>query len=154
MAKIFETSDDIVEMIDIAFDSAGLTNYGLNVKVMSLTKAKDVVKVSKASPTTEFLAKKDSMIQVFVYEAAFDRLDGEQQKMLIDMAVSNISVDTEKDKVIVESNPFVQVFNMRRKYGDMFLNALEASYAAIRQLEEEEKARKDAERESKKKKKD
>ena len=95
MAKIFETDQEIVEMVNKAFDDAELTNYGLNLKVLSLSKAKDVIKVNKASATTEFLAKKDSMITVFIYEAAFDRLDLDSKKMLIDMAISNVSVNLE-----------------------------------------------------------
>lgn len=80
MAKLFDSSDYVVEMVEKQFNTAGLANYGLNLKVMSLTKAKDVIKVSKASATTEFLAKKDGMIQVFVYEEAFERLDEQAQK--------------------------------------------------------------------------
>lgn len=151
MAKIFTSSDYVVEMVEKEFNNIGLANYGLNLKVMSLTKAKDVIKVSKASATTEFLANKDGMIQVFVYEEAFERLDEKAQKMLIEMALSNITYDTEKDKLNVETNPFIQVFNMRRKYGDDFLNSFEYSYAAIQQITEEEKARKEAAKEEKKK---
>lgn len=149
---LFETSNDIAEVIENAFDEAGLTNYGINLKIMSTSKAKDVIKVSKASATTEFLAKKDGMVMVTVYEAAFDRLDGESQKILTEMAVSNVSMDLEKDKVNVETNPYIQLFNMRRKYGERADNVLEAAYAAIQQILEEEKAAKEAKKQAKQQK--
>jgi len=150
MAKIFETREEIIEMVADAFDKAGLTNYGLNLRVMSLTKAKDVIKVTKANATTEFLTKKDSIIQVFIYEAAFDRLDDNAKRLLIEMALTNVSVDIEKGKVNIETNPFVQVFNMARKYGNGFLNTLEYSYAAIKQIEEEAEAEKENNKRKKK----
>lgn len=149
---LFETSNDIAEIIENAFDEAGLTNYGINLKIMSTSKAKDVIKVSKASATTEFLAKKDGMVMITVYEAAFDRLDAESQKILTEMAVSNVSMDLEKDKVNVETNPYVQLFNMRRKYGERADNVLEASYAAVQQILEEEKAAKEAKKQAKQQK--
>lgn len=153
MAKIFDSSPYIIDMVEEACENAGITSYGLNIRVLSLAKAKDVVKVGKANATTEFITKKDSMIYVFVYEAVFERLDEAAQRMLIDMAISNIFVDTEKDKVIIESNPYVQVFNMRKKYGEPFLNALEYSYDAVKQIEEEDRQRKEAEKQAKKDKK-
>lgn len=70
------------------------------------------------------------------------------------MALSNVSYDSEKDKIMVETNPFVQVFNMRRKYGEPFLNSLEYSYATIQQIEEENAEKKRQEKELKKGKKE
>lgn len=150
MAKIFATSEDVSEMIENKFKETGLNEYGVTLKIMSVTKAKEVIKVSKASATTEFIAKKDGMVQVFVYEAAFERMTDEAKNMLVEMALSNISYDTEKDKIIVETNPFKQIFAMRRKYGDVIVDNLEISSTIIEEIEEEEKERKIAEREAKK----
>ena len=57
MAKIFETSADISELAHKKFEETGLQQMGVTLKVMSLTKAKDVLKVSRANATTEFLTK-------------------------------------------------------------------------------------------------
>ena len=62
MAKIFQTSDDIVELAENVFDSTGLPQVGINLKVMSVTKSKDVLKVTKANATTEFLTNKKDMV--------------------------------------------------------------------------------------------
>lgn len=150
MAKIFETSEEIVEKVEKQFSDCGLEQYGLTLKIMSLTKAKEVVKASKASATTEFLTKKDGIIQIQVYEAAFDRMDEECQQQLIEMALSNVSYDSEKDKINVETNPYISIFNMRKKYGNEFIDKLELSQIIINEIETEEKERKEAEKLAKK----
>lgn len=150
MAKLFKTSDDILELVNRKFQETQLNNYGLTLKTISVTKAKDVVKVSKASATTEFIAKRDGMIQLFIYETVFDRLPDRTKEMLVEMALSNVSYDSEKDKVNVESNPFRQLFAMRQKYGDSIMDDLELSYRIIDEVEEEEREKKREERENKK----
>lgn len=153
MSKYFTTSDDIAEIVNRKFQETGLSGYGVNLKTLSVKKAKEVVKVSKASAATEFIAKKDDMIQLFIYEEVFDRLPDEVKDMLIEMALSNVSYDIDKDKLNVDTNPFNQIFSMRKKYGNVILDNLELSSMLILQVEEEERERKQAEREAKKAKK-
>lgn len=148
--KFFESSEDIVDMVEEMFYATELGAMGLNLNVISTTKSKDVIKASRASATTEFLVKKEGIITVIVYEEAFDRLSDEQKKMMVEMTLSNFSYDVEKDRLIVETNPFVQVFSMRKKYGEDFLNTLETAYLVVKQIEDEQKAKKEAEKEAKK----
>ena len=153
MGKYFTTSEDIAEIVNRKFQETGLSGYGVNLKTLSVKKAKEVVKVSKASAATEFIAKKDDMIQLFIYEEVFDRLPDEVKDMLIEMALSNVSYDVDKDKLNVDTNPFNQIFSMRKKYGNVILDNLELASMLILQVKEEEKERKQAEREAKKAKK-
>lgn len=153
MGKYFTTSEDIAEIVNRKFQETGLSGYGVNLKTLSVKKAKEVVKVSKASAATEFIAKKDDMIQLFIYEEVFDRLPDEVKDMLVEMALSNVSYDIDKDKLNVDTNPFNQIFSMRKKYGNVILDNLELSSMLILQVEEEERERKQAEREAKKAKK-
>ncbi len=150
MGKLFTTSDDIVEVIENKFNETGLASYGLTLKIMSVKKSKELLKVSKASAATEFLTKKDGIIQVFVYEAAFDRLTDKVKDMMVEMALSNISYDVDKDKIIIENNPFKQVIAMRQKFGNDILDSIELTSITIDTIEEEEKERKLAEKENKK----
>ena len=153
MGKLFATCEDITEMIMEEFDKTGLEAYGINLKIMSTKKAKDILKVSKASATTEFIIKRDSVIQICVYEAAFDRLPDDAKHLLIEMALSTINYDSEKDKLSVESNPYIPLFNAKRKYdAQTALNIMELGYTVISQIEEEEKMKKEEERLAKKKK--
>ena len=148
MAQIFETSEDIAKIVNDEFVKTGLQSLGVNLKVLSTTKSKDIFKLSKTSPTTAFLTKKD--LQLVIYERAFDLLAEDMKERLIEMVLSNVSFDSEKDKLIVDTNPFNQIFNMRRKYGETILNDLESGYLAIKQIEDDEKELKERQKEEKK----
>ena len=58
---------------------------------------------------------------------------------------SNISYDTDKDKVAVESDIAKEMFRMRKKY-ENYVDILETSYIIIDEIEEEEKQRKEEEK--------
>lgn len=143
MSKIFKTSDDIADMIMSKFQETGLPQMGVDIKIMSLTKASSVIKVAKASATTDFLTDGGgSSIHVFVYEEAFDRLSDEMKNKLIEGALSNVSYDTEKDKMLLDTSQYGEVIRMRRKYSD-YLDMLEACTVVIASIEEEEKQKKE-----------
>ena len=95
MAKFFETSADIAELAQDKFEDTGLAQMGIELKVISVTKAKNVLKASKAGATIQYLTKKDAIL--IVYEEVFDRLSDEYKEKLMEGALSNISYDTEKD---------------------------------------------------------
>lgn len=150
MGKLFATSEDINELLMEEFGNTNLDTYGISLKIMSTKKAKDIIKVTKASATTEFIINRESVIQVCVYEAAFDRLPDNEKHLLVEMAFSAITYDSEKDKLAVDSNPYTQLFNASKKYGaEKSLNTLELSYHVIAQIEQEEKERKEAEKAAK-----
>lgn len=150
MSKIFKTSDDIVELIENQFSETGLEPYGINLKILSTVKSKELMTVAKESAKTEFLSKSKDLITITVYEALFDRLDDEAKNMLTEMYLSGVSYDSEKDKITVDKNPVNLILNMRRKYGDDILNKVELVYMVMQEMIEEEKERKRAEKEAKK----
>jgi hypothetical protein len=143
MAKIFETSQDIAELAQEKFEDTGLAQMGINLKVLSVTKSKSVLKVSRANATTHFLTDKDVIL--VEYQEAFDRLSDEFKNKLMEGAISNISYDTEKDKLNVEGDIAKEMFRMRRKY-ENYVDAMETSYIVIEQIEDEEKRRKEEEK--------
>ena len=114
MAKFFKTSEDIANMIQDIFENTSLPQMGVELKVISITKAKNVLKASKASATVHYLTNNDAVL--IVYEDALDRLSDEYKVKLIEGALSNISYDTDKDKVAVESDIAKEMFRMRKKY--------------------------------------
>lgn len=155
MAKFFETSQDIAELVQSKWENTGLSQMGIELKLLSVTKAKNILKASKAGATVNYLTRKDAFL--VIYEEAFDRLSDEFKEKLIEGCLSNISYDTEHDKLIVETDVAKELFRMRRKY-ENYVDIMEASYLTIEQIEdeerqkkEEEKARKAAAREAKKK---
>ena len=143
MAKIFETSQDIAELAQDKFEDTGLAQMGINLKVLSITKAKSVLKVSRASATTHFLTNKDVIL--LIYEEAFDRLSDEFKSKLMEGAISNITYDSEKDKINVEGDIAKEIFRLRKKY-DNYVDVVETSYLVMQQIEDEEKQRKEEEK--------
>lgn len=152
MAKIFESNEEIIEIANKVFETSGLSAYGLTLKVMSVPKSKEILKVSKASPATEFLTNKNGIIQLFVYEAAFDRLDDETKSMLLDMVFSSVWYDGDKDKINIDTTPYSSVIRMRQKYGNVILDKIEMSLLTMKQIEDEEKESKEQAKEAKKNK--
>lgn len=149
MAKLFETSKDIADLAQEKWENTGLAQMGIELKVISTPKAKSILKVQRANATTNYLTKKDVILIVF--EEAFDRLTEEHKNLLMEGAISNISYDTDKDKLNVDSDFAREIFRMRRKYQN-YVDVAEESYIVIETIEEEEKQRKEAERLAKKKK--
>ena len=143
MAKFFETSQDIAELVQSKWEETGLAQMGIELKLISVTKAKNVLKASKAGATINYLTKKDAFL--IIYEEAFDRLSDEYKEKIIEGSLSNISYDTDKDKLNVETDIAKELFRMRRKY-ENYIDIMEASYLVINQIEEEEKERKEAEK--------
>ena len=142
MAKIFETSKDLLELANDKFEDAGLI-HTVSLRVLSTKKAKNVLKVSRANAILNGVTKDD--VVLVIYEEAFDRLSDEFKNKLMEGVFSNVSYDSEKDKVIVENDIAKEIFRMRRKY-DNYVDILESSYVAMEQIEEEEKQRKEEEK--------
>ena len=148
--KLFETSKDIADLAQEKWENTGLAQMGIELKVISTPKAKSILKVQRANATTNYLTKKDVILIVF--EEAFDRLTEEHKNLLMEGAISNISYDTDKDKLNVESDFAREIFRMRRKYQN-YVDVADESYIVIETIEEEEKQRKEAERLAKKERK-
>ena len=142
MAKIFETSKDFLELAQSKFEDAGLM-HTVSLRVLSTKKAKNVLKVSRANAILNGVTRDD--VVLIIYEEALDRLSDEFKEKLMEGVFSNVSYDSEKDKVIVENDIAKEIFRMRRKY-DNYVDILESSYVAIEQIEEEEKQRKEEEK--------
>ena len=138
--KIYETSADIAELCQAKWEETGLAQMGIELKLLSVTKAKNVLKASKAGATINYLTKKDAFL--IIYEEAFDRLSDEYKERILEGALSNISYDTDKDKLNVETDIAKELFRMRRKY-ENYVDIMETSYLVINQIEEEEKERKE-----------
>lgn len=145
MAKIFKTSDDIAELAQDLFERTNLPQVGVNLNVMSITKAKELLKISKANATTEYLTNTSDMCTLLIYEEALDRLSDEYKVKLLEGALSCVSYDTEKGKLNVDNSRYGELFQMRRKYPN-YVDMLEAGDLAIKQIADEEKQKKEEEK--------
>ncbi len=152
MAKFFEISEENQEIFDDIWQESGMFNY-IDLKLLGVPKAKEVIKVQKTNPQAEYLGKCPDSIVVTVYEEAFDRLDEKQKRLIAEDALSSVSYDDEKDKIVVGCPQIVVTVGGRAKYGDELINAAETAVLMIQTIAEEEAEKKAAERESKKKRK-
>ena len=164
MAKLFKTSDDIYEFITNEWRNTENSKIGVRLKVISTQKAKQILKLSKASATTEYLIREQDVLTLVVYEEAWDRLSEMNKILLLKGIFSVVSYDTEKERLIIDNRPYADLFNMRHtkdangnEYLDKYDNALETCALLLQQIEdeqkqakEEEKARKAEERAAKK----
>lgn len=160
MAKLFKTSEDVYEFIDREWQDTDLPVYGVMLKVISTPKAKQILKLSKASATTEYLLREEAVLTLVVYEAAWDRLSDLYKTLLIRGVFSTLSYDTEKDRLNIDTKPYADLFNMRHSKDangneilEKYDNALETASIVISQLEEEEQEAKEAAKEAKRTKK-
>ena len=152
MAKFFEISEENQEIFDNIWQESGMFNY-IDLKLLGVPKAKEVIKVQKTNPQAEYLGKCPDSIICTVYEEAFDKLDERSKKLLAEDALSLVSFDSEKDKIIVGCPQIVVTVGGRAKYGDELINVAETAVLMIQEIAEEEAERKAAERQAKKKNK-
>lgn len=156
MAKLFKTSEDVFEFINNEWNNNTCAQIGVNLKVISTPKARQILKLSKASASTEFLIREDDVITLVVYEEAWDKLDELNKTLLIKGIFSLVNYDIDHEKVVIDTRPYADLFNMRHaidangnEYLDRYDNALELSAMVIEQIEEEERKRKEEEKERK-----
>lgn len=144
-----EVSDDVRAVLDEVVEQTNLENF-MNIYYYAVSKQKGVIKVSKLNQIGEVVAKKPGTVVITVAEEIFERLDPNQQKMLVEDAINQISYDDEKDKISIEAPAITMTVGGWRKYGADLANAYEMSLLTAQQLEEEKKEAKSAAAEAKK----
>lgn len=160
MAKLFKTSDDVYEFITNEWEQTDTSKIGVRLKVISTSKARQILKLSKVSATTEYLIREQDVITLVVYEDAWDKLSDVDKILLLRGLFSVVSYDTEKERIVIDNRPYADLFNMRHskdangnEYLDKYDNALETCSLLLQQIEEQEKEEKMRKAEEKKSKK-
>lgn len=152
MGKLKKTSPDVQEEIEgiILKVAPSISEMGIDVQFMSTSKSKEIIKISKASATTEFMANKDKigekaldgMLVLVVYEEAWDRLGENDKEKAIELATIGVSIDTENGKLTVSNDMLRNAIAMCQKYGYDVMKVAELSYLTVKQIEDEENERK------------
>lgn len=160
MAKLFKTSDDVYEFITNEWEQTDASKIGVRLKVISTSKARQILKLSKVSATTEYLIREQDVITLVVYEDAWDKLSDVDKTLLLRGLFSVVSYDTEKERIVIDNRPYADLFNMRHskdangnEYLDKYDNTLETCSLLLQQIEEQEKEEKMRKAEEKKAKK-
>lgn len=148
--KLGEISEDVKEILDdVIENNTNLFNY-MNIYYYSVDKQKTVIKVSKLNPLGEAVSKKPDTVVITIRENIFERLNLNQQKMLVEDAVYQILFDDEKEKIKIDQPAITMTADGWRKYGKELADTYELCLLTAQQLEEEEKEAKAAAKEAKK----
>ena len=143
MSKYFDVTDENQEFIDVIFQQTGLHNY-INFIILGVHKEPEkssVIKVAKNNPVAEKLGNCPESVICYLYEEAFDRLDEDTKRLVVEDAIATISYDTEKDKIVVGCDTITVTVGGLHKYGNTLYNAKETALLVIKQIEDEKKER-------------
>lgn len=155
--KLREASEEYVALVKQVADEIGIGKY-VEMNVFDMMKSnKEVIKVKKTSEPMEVKLDGEDMIDVYIYEAAFDLVEEKTQRMWIENALCQVAYDSEKGKLIIGKEPSITLpLGIYNKYKDVAVQQLELAALTVQQIKEkekEEKAKKKAEKEAKKNKK-
>lgn len=156
MAKtLSKASDEYVKLVEEAVSETGLDRMGVDFQVYNLIKTKnEVVRVQKASEIAEILTNREDLVIVSIYEKAMDRTDEKTRRMWLEAALTKVSYDSEKDKLVIGGEPTLTIpLGMYHKYDKLAVDMAELEQLTLQQIRDEEEEEKQRQKELKKSKK-
>lgn len=120
-----------------------ITDWGINVEAIRLKKSKkEVGTVLKANDLVTLFTGDESLVAVALYEEALNRMDSQNQDLVIRSLLSQISYDADKDKIVI-TKPELQIsLSMYRQFGDIAVKSAELQLLTLAQIADEEKEKK------------
>ena len=153
--KLREASDEYVALVKEVANSHECGEIGkyVEMNVFDMMKSnKEVIKIKKTSEPMEVKLDGEDMIDVYIYEAAFDLVDEETQRIWIENALCQVAYDMEKSKIILGKEPTITApIGMLNKYKGVIVQKLELAALTIQQIKEKEKEARAKAKEEKKK---
>lgn len=132
----------------------GIKSQGINVEVCGLKRSKkDVGLVLKGNDMVERFTNDPSLVLVALYERAFDRVDEQTQDIWIMSLLNQISCDKEKDRIVITKPELNIGLGIYRKFGEIAVKKSELALLTVQQINDEDKAAKQANQTYKKDKK-
>ena len=152
--KLREASEEYVALVKQVADEIGIGKY-VEMNVFDMMKSnKEVIKVKKTSEPMEVKLDGEDMIDVYIYEAAFDLVEEKTQRMWSENALCQVAYDLDKGKLIIGKEPSITLpLGMYNKYKDIAVQQLELAALTVQQIKEKEKEEKAKAKEAKKAKK-
>ncbi|MCL2312972.1 MAG: hypothetical protein FWC41_10895 [Firmicutes bacterium] len=152
MANYFPMSEDMQKLVDetLEKDNPYLARIGLDFVYLGVDKQSSIIQITKSSPLLNYIAKKEEMIFVIIYEEAFDRLELEQQKLIIANALNAIEFNSETGKTTINNKGCELNEGIYLKYREKVVLSIFAGHHAIKQIEEEKKEEKKTSKKSRK----
>lgn len=163
MAKLDKASDRVIDFIEDIINNETVLHRYITWKILAVDKQKELVKISKASATVEYLAKCTDCIVIYVNEHMFDLMapdnvnDVDLRKLLIKDAISMVNVieneNTGTMKIKIEKPQICVSIDGYRSMGQDLVRASELQSIIVKKAEQDEKERKEREKLEKQSKK-
>lgn len=163
MAKLDKASDRVIDFIEDIINNETVLERYITWKILAVDKQKELIKISKASATVEYLAKCTDCIVIYVNEHMFDLMapdnvnDVDLRKLLIKDAISMVNVieneNTGTMKIKIEKPQICVSIDGYRSMGQDLVRASELQSIIVKKAEQDEKERKEREKLEKQSKK-
>ncbi len=152
--KLTEASEEYVALVKSVADEIGIGRY-VEMNVFNMIKSsKDVIKVKKTSEPLEVKLDGEDMIDVYIYEEAFDLVEESTKRFWIENALCQVAYDMEKGRVIIGKEPTITApLGILNKYKDEAVRQLELASLTVQQINDALKQKKKEEKEARKKEK-
>ena len=145
MAKYSRDLDEKYEKkIKELVASTHLREDGVTIEPIRLNSKKFYGEVVKANELVQLFTGSEDMVCVAVNEELFDELDDQTITVLIESLLSQISYDSEKEKVNITKPEISVGLGMLNKYKEVVVQKLESAYYALQQIEAKKKEEKEA----------
>lgn len=161
MAKLRKTSEDIVDFIETVISERTTLEHLITWRILSNDNQKEMIKISKSSAVTEYFAKMEDSVIIYVNEEIFDSMQPQTtdtdeidyRKLIIEDALATIQI-VENDKTgtmkIVIAKPQICITSDGyAKYGENLAHAAEIASMAYTQIQEMKKQKAEEEKERK-----
>lgn len=152
MAKnITNASEEYVALVKEVAAEIGIDKY-VEFNVFDMTKSsKEVIKVKKTSVPMEVKLDGEDMVDVYLYEKAFDLVEDKDKRFWIENALCQVAYDLEKGKLIIGKEPTITIpLGMYDKYKELAIKEAQLSVLTIQQILDKEKEEKQKKKEEKK----
>lgn len=153
MAKTLSSaSEEYVKLVKEAVAESGLDRMGVDFQVFNLIKASNsVTKIMKANEITELMTNRDDLVIVGIYERAFDLVDDKTKRMWLESALSQVSYDSEKGKILIGKEPTITVtLGFYHKYDNIAVQMAELEQLTLQQIKDEDEEKKEQQKALKK----
>ena len=135
MAKYEQVFEDTQAIFSQKILDAGLDRY-MTVIILATNQSKKIYNIQKANEITSFRTGDD--VYIFVNDLIFEQLTPEQQNIIAEEAVGEISFDTEKDKILITKANFAANEKIIDKYTYDVLKVVRESVKSLYQKRKEE----------------
>lgn len=145
-----DLNEDLVNKVKNIAASLSIDKI-IDIRAVRLTKTKkDIGVIVKGNEITELFTNNDSIVVIGLYEDAFVQFDDKTQNFFIEMLLSQVSYDFDKDKIVITKPEINIPLGVYKKYGEEAVRNAELALLTIEQIHEKEKEEKELEKENKK----